>query len=107
MTVVSLHGVNAVRLAEVVAEMRRLGPPTVRCVEVAGVLYAVEGTHRLAAAQALGVEPEMMVLDRAGAVPDDLDIEDIPAGSPLQDLIDYVASGDHGPVYSFGTGVTP
>ena len=44
-------------LAEVTTEMRRLGPPTIRCVRYGDDLYALEGSHRLAAAHHLNLWP--------------------------------------------------
>lgn len=48
-------------LADVTADMRTAGAPTIRVVEVGGVYYAIEGSHRLAAAEYLGLEPRLVV----------------------------------------------
>jgi hypothetical protein len=49
-------------LGEVVAEMRKLGRPTIRVVEYDGDFFAVEGSHRLAAAHYLKLTPKLYVL---------------------------------------------
>lgn len=48
-------------LGEVAADMEVAGSPTIRVIEHAGVYYALEGSHRLAIAHALGVEPKLVV----------------------------------------------
>jgi hypothetical protein len=55
---------NMEHLAEVMQEMEKLGPPTIRIVHVENNLYqAIEGCHRLRAAAALGLTPEFEELD--------------------------------------------
>lgn len=49
-------------LGEVVDEMKLTGPPTIRVIEFEDGFYAVEGSHRLAAAFHLGLEPKIVVL---------------------------------------------
>lgn len=49
-------------LGEVAREMELAGTPTIRCVERNGQLYALEGSHRLAAAFAAGHEPKIVLL---------------------------------------------
>jgi hypothetical protein len=49
-------------LGEVVEEMKLTGPPTIRCVLFDNGYYAVEGSHRLAAADLLGLCPKIVVL---------------------------------------------
>ena len=51
-------------LAEVVSDMKRLGPPTISVVDYRGDFFAVEGSHRLAAAHYLGLIPKINVLDQ-------------------------------------------
>ena len=49
-------------LADVISEMRLAGPPTIRVLEYKGKLFAVEGSHRLAAAHYLELIPKLIVL---------------------------------------------
>lgn len=51
---------NDGRLADVIADMHKLGAPTIRVVRFDGNLIAIEGSHRLAAAQLLGIRPIFM-----------------------------------------------
>src|SRR5882762_6341072 len=56
------HYYNPTHLLEVIEDMRRLGPPMIRAHYHAPIdaWLAVEGTHRLRAALALGVVPIMI-----------------------------------------------
>lgn len=47
-------------LGSVMREMERRGAPTIRCLQFAGRWYALEGSHRLAAAHALGLAPRII-----------------------------------------------
>ena len=49
-------------LARVIADMRRLGAPSLRCVRYRGHVIAIEGSHRLAAAHHLGLVPLLRLL---------------------------------------------
>lgn len=49
------------RIGKITAEMRILGAPTLRAVEFEGNLFALEGSHRLAAADYLGLDPVIVV----------------------------------------------
>lgn len=63
-TIYAIHSPDADKLADVTAEMRRLGAPTVRVVDCGDYYMALEGSHRLAAARALGIEPELVIYDQ-------------------------------------------
>jgi hypothetical protein len=52
---------NNGHLGEVVNDMELEGQPTIRAVEYKGELFATEGSHRLAAAQHLGVVPKIVI----------------------------------------------
>lgn len=53
----------AFHLYDVKSEMRKRGAPRIRLVERGhGLYYAVEGSHRLAAADALGLTPQFKVM---------------------------------------------
>jgi hypothetical protein len=50
-------------LGPVLDEMLLCGPPTIRCLRVGEwVFLALEGSHRLAAASALGLAPRLVVV---------------------------------------------
>jgi hypothetical protein len=63
-TIYAIHGVDADKLAEVTAEMRVLGAPTIEVVDCGDHYMALEGSHRLAAAHALGLTPELTIHDQ-------------------------------------------
>lgn len=83
-TVWALHKFDEARLAEVMAEMERLGAPTIRAVDVAGYLMAIEGTHRLEAARRLGLTPVVEVV--AGA---DADNAEVITGLDIDDRAEW------------------
>lgn len=60
-TIYTIHAPEAAKLETVKAEMLKLGTPTIRVVDCGDYLMALEGSHRIAAAHALGIEPELMV----------------------------------------------
>jgi len=49
-------------LGEVIEEMRLLGRPEIRIVQYGGEFYALEGSHRLAAADYLGITPNFVIV---------------------------------------------
>lgn len=80
-TVYTIHDVDPEHLARVTAEMQTLGAPTIRVVDCGDHYRALEGTHRLHAAAALGLTPEFVVLAQDELVAaDSLDWQDLVAG---------------------------
>lgn len=64
------------RLHEVIEEMRVLGAPTIRMVDKGDHYQALEGTHRLAAAEHLGLAPNLEIISEGEMVVlDSLDIQ--------------------------------
>ena len=61
MTIILMHNhFDEKHLAEVIDEMRTLGAPVIRAVHIDGDLWvALEGCHRLRAAEKLGLVPEL------------------------------------------------
>lgn len=75
MKVILLHShFNADHLAKVKAEMRQLGAPSIHAVkdEAYGAWIALEGCHRLRAAQALGLIPNMIEVPWSAESVDDV-----------------------------------
>lgn len=60
----AIHAPDPTRLAEVAALMCRLGPPTIEVVDCGAFFAALEGSHRLAAAEMLGLVPILRVRSR-------------------------------------------
>jgi hypothetical protein len=60
----ALNHTTANHLAAVTAEMETLGAPTIRVVDCGDHYMALEGSHRLAAAHALGLEPVLEIYDQ-------------------------------------------
>lgn len=63
-TIYAIHGTDADKLAGVVAEMETLGAPTIRVVDCGDHYMALEGSHRLAAAHELGLDPVLVIHDQ-------------------------------------------
>ena len=69
-------------LEEVKTEMLKLGAPTIRVIDMGeGLFAAIEGCHRLRAAAALGIIPDLNVLDYDAVA--DLDVTDPALGLDL------------------------
>ena len=58
------------RLRRVTADMRSMGPPVLRAVREGETWHLVEGSHRVKAAQALGLPVELVEISTADPVPD-------------------------------------
>jgi hypothetical protein len=86
-TIYAPHPPIPKHLAEVIAEMRRLGSPTIRVYDAGDHDVALEGSHRLAAAHTLGLPVIRDVL--GGADEMDHDIEDVPTRR-VADVVEYL-----------------
>lgn len=64
MMVYAIHAPEADKLANVIEQMRTLGAPTIRVVDCGDFMMALEGSHRLAAAAELGIEPVLDVYEQ-------------------------------------------
>lgn len=66
-------------LGEVVTEMQAMGAPEIRAFwwEAQGVWLALEGCHRLRAAERLGITPKMIEVPIEGTVTIQLDGDDV------------------------------
>lgn len=69
-TIYAIHAPQADRLEAVKADMQTMGAPTIRVVDCGDHYMALEGSHRLAAAHALGLTPHLIVY----AQDDELDV---------------------------------
>lgn len=64
MKVYSINQVDKEHLEAVKTEMVNLGAPKIQVVDCGDYYQSLEGSHRLAAAAALGLTPEFIVLDQ-------------------------------------------
>lgn len=64
MMIYAIHAPKADKLATVVEQMRTLGAPTIRVVACGDYYMALEGSHRLAAAAELGLQPVLQVYEQ-------------------------------------------
>lgn len=63
-TIYAIHGTDDTKLAEVAAQMLVMGRPTIEVVDCGDYYQALEGSHRLAAAKALGIAPDLIIHDQ-------------------------------------------
>lgn len=81
-TIYTIHAPDHAKLDGVMAEMRKLGAPTIRVVDCGDYYMALEGVHRLAACAALGIAPVLDVLDQDDEVEgESLDWPDLRSGT--------------------------
>ena len=71
-TIYAIHAPFAERLEKVTAQMQTLGAPVIRVVDCGDYYMALEGSHRIAAAHALEMEPTLAVI----AQDDEIDISE-------------------------------
>lgn len=74
MLIYAINRPDADHLNAVTDEMLTLGAPTIRVVDCGDYYMALEGSHRLAAAHALGLVPELVILEQDEEIePEDYD----------------------------------
>lgn len=64
MMIYAIHDTNPDKLAEVTAEMRERGAPTIEVVDCGDYYMALEGSHRIAAAHALNLMPKLIIREQ-------------------------------------------
>jgi hypothetical protein len=69
-TVYAIHAPEAEKLETVKSEMEAMGAPTIRVIDCGDYYMAMEGSHRLAAAHELGIDPELVIYEQE----DEIDI---------------------------------
>jgi hypothetical protein len=60
-TIYAIHAPDPDKLCDVTARMRVMGAPTIEVVDCGDHYQALEGSHRLAAAVALGIAPTLVI----------------------------------------------
>lgn len=99
-TLLTIHRVDQIKLAGVMAEMQTLGSPKIRAVNCGDYLIAIEGVHRIAAASNLGIPLDLDVLEQDDMVAaDSLDWQDLRSGEQ------YTAGELAGEAYSPSCGI--
>lgn len=100
-TIIAINEVDTDHLAEVVAEMREMGAPTIRGFWTGEVWRALEGSHRIAAAAELGLTPNMVHVEETEEIETDIDHDDwlIRGTVTAAEILEFVEL--EGPVYEF------
>lgn len=62
MNIILVNEIDAAHLAEVKAAMAALGAPTIRAIDGGDQLIAIEGSHRLRAAEELGIAVNVILV---------------------------------------------
>ena len=60
-TIYAIHAPEAAKLEAVIADMQTMGAPTIEVVDCGDYYQALEGSHRLAAAETLGISPVLII----------------------------------------------
>ena len=93
-TIFAPHQVNksSAHYAEVREEMRKLGAPTIRAAwcETHGAWAAIEGSHRLAAAQELGLVDDVTIVDVTESAEIEHDLQDYESPCAIAALGDWL-----------------
>lgn len=76
MYIQAINPINEAHLMEVVEAMREMGAPEIRAYYTGEMYVALEGSHRLAAAWELGLEPVIVEMDEDEEIEHDLDYVD-------------------------------
>ena len=83
MTIITQHTPNNEKLNTIIEKMKVLGVPIIKAFrDSCGQILSLEGSHRIAAAHALGLVPKIEFL----ALDDDV--------TDVQDYVNWPASGD-------------
>lgn len=84
------HAPDPDHLEDVRERMAELGPPRIHAYYDTEIYWALEGSHRVAAAHDLGLRPELVLMDPEDEI--EHDFEDVP-GRTVADLLDYLSGG--------------
>lgn len=96
--VTALHPYTESEVIKVMEEMQTLGDPTIRVIDSGNGFgegdeeyTAIEGTHRLEAAERLGMRPTLEVVDifEEDEI-EDLDLDNVYSSRPIDWVIQYV-----------------
>lgn len=90
-TILTAHETDKDKLATVTAEMETMGAPTIRAYWDGEKYIALEGTHRIAAAAALGLDVEIDECELDDEITHD--VYDCPT-QLVSDLLEYVGGGE-------------
>ncbi|MFM7011394.1 MAG: hypothetical protein ACKO0Z_19050 [Betaproteobacteria bacterium] len=101
-TIIAPHNTESAKLASVIAEMQVLGAPTIKAVDCGDYWLALEGSHRIAAAQQLGLIPTIDAYSYSDTV--EHDCEDV-RSNLVADLADYLSPGPDSVAYQFNDGL--
>jgi hypothetical protein len=91
MTIYAPHQPIDEHLRLVMSQMQTLGAPQIRAWYSGDAWYAIEGSHRLAAAHELGLEPEIIEVEYDAEISDH-DFEDLETPCTVADVIEYLYS---------------
>jgi hypothetical protein len=97
-TVYAINEPIADHLEDVIAQMEKLGAPTLRMVNCGDFWAAIEGSHRLAAAERLGFSVNVVEVGYDDEISDH-DLEDVPPCCTAGEILDYMFRGTPAAAY--------
>lgn len=89
MEIYGINNVDEKKMEEIIEIMEIAGPPKIRVVESTYGYQAIEGSHRLEAAERLGIEPEFIILDQDEII-NNHDLFDLPKTIEAWEVVEYV-----------------
>lgn len=101
--IIAPNAIDEQRLPKIMAEMEKLGAPTIKVIDNGDHYLALEGSNRLAAAQRLNKMPELDVLNLDDSFIGH-DIEGVKS-TLVKDLAEFLAPGPESSVYDFKTNI--
>jgi len=109
MTIYTMHPVNSEHLADVIETMKALGSPEIKACFDGEAYWALEGSHRIAAAHALGLVPVIIEVDPEDVIFNaDIESNDLRPGGyyTAQEIYDSSYGGPYATPtqYFFSTG---
>jgi len=92
MTIYAPHKTEEEKLADVIAQMRIMGAPTIRAVNCGDYYLAIEGSHRIAAAKALGLTPIIDCVKESDVISHDF--QDLESPCEVAEICNLLSSMD-------------
>lgn len=87
----AMHKTDEAKVLAVMDEMRNLGAPKIRVVDMGDHYQAIEGCHRIEAASRLGLELDLEILDAEEIVSaDSLDLQDLRKDATAGEIAELV-----------------
>ena len=91
MRICAINEIEQEHLNEVISEMKIMGEPTTRAYYTGEQYIAIEGSHRLAACNLLGMTPNIIEINEDTEIMEH-DVEDLPTPATGRDFMEYLGN---------------